>query len=206
MSRYRREVAIGVPHHIAHRGNHRNDLFETEGDFRYYLSLLHRFSRIHEARIAGFCLMTNHVHIIAIPERQKSLARCIGTTHRMYSEHLNRRRKSHGANWEGRFYSVQMDELHTLNALRYVERNPVEAGLVAEGSDWSWSSAAFHCGKGPKWSVLNADVRPRGVTSSEWRRLLSRELSEEEVQQVRWAALSMTSDTCVMGGHTRVSG
>lgn len=206
MSRYRREVAIGVPHHIAHRGNHRAVLFESDEDFRYYLSLLHRFSRLHQLRIAGFCLMTNHIHLIVIPERLKSLARCMGTVQRMYSEHLNRRRKSHGSNWEGRYYSVQMEELHTLNALRYIERNPVEARMVSDPTEWMWSSAACHSGLGKRWSVLNADVRPMGTTETEWKKLLRKELTELELQQVRWAALSITSATCVAGGHAGTSG
>jgi putative transposase len=206
MSRYRREVAIGVPHHIAHRGNHQAPLFESEEDFRYYLSLLHRFSRLHELKIAGFCLMTNHIHLIAIPERLKSLARCMGVVQRMYSEHLNRRRNSHGSNWEGRYYSVQMEPLHTLNALRYIERNPVEARMVSDPSDWMWSSAAYHSGMGKRWSVLNADVRPVGTTETEWKRLLRRELTEMELQHVRWAALSMTSTTCVAGGQSEIGG
>ena len=204
MSRYRREVEVGVPHHIVHRGNHRMELFESDDDRRYYLSLLHRFSRVHELRIAGFCLMTNHVHVIGIPDRLKSLSRCIGVVHRMYSEHLNRRRGAHGSNWEGRYYSVPMQAAHALNALRYVERNPVEAGAATDPVSWTWSSAGHHAGAGQKWRILNADVRPPEIRDADWRKMLQKRLTEKELHEIRWAVISVPSATCVTGGHLAV--
>jgi len=200
MGRWRREVLIGIPHHVAHRGNHKQSLFECDDDRRYYMSLIHRYSRDSGARVAAFCLMTNHVHWIVVPESIKSLQLCFGRAHKLYSEHLNRRRESHGTNWEGRFYSVPMATAHMLNALRYVERNPVAAGLVKESSDWEWSSAASHCGLAKPWSVLNWDLRPHGVTNADWRRQLRTELTEQELDSVPWAYLSETSGTCRSGG------
>lgn len=204
MSRYRREVVIGAPHHIVHRSAHRGWLFDGDDDRRYYLALLHRFSRAFELRIAGFCLMDNHVHIVAVPMRLRSLARCIGTVHRMYSEHLNRRRFLHGPNWEGRYFSTVMDPVHARNALRYIERNPVAAGLVSAATEWHWSSAASHCGLPNRWPLLSADVRADEDKGSVWADRLGVELTEEERQALPWIAVSEASDTCRSGGFASV--
>lgn len=204
MARYRREVVIGEPHHVAHRAIHRGWLFDGDDDRRYYLSLLHRFSRAFELRIAGFCLMDNHVHLVAIPMRLRAMSRCIGIVHRLYSEHINRRRSTQGPNWEGRYFSTVMEPTHARNALRYIERNPVAAGLVSSATEWLWSSAACHCGRADAWPLLTADIRPDLERGQAWADLLGEELSEEEMQTLPWAAVSEASRTCLHGGIAAV--
>lgn len=189
MGRKRREIVLEVPHHVAHRGNHRQALFMDDVDRRAYLALLHRNSRLSGTRIAGFCLMTNHVHVVAIPSGIHSISECFGRTHQQYSDHLNRRVGTRGGNWEGRFYCVPMGPRHTINALRYIERNPVEAGMVQRASDWSWSSASGHCGLGNPWPLLNADVRGELADPREWSMRVESALDEEELQDVEWAVL-----------------
>jgi putative transposase len=204
MARYRREIVIGAPHHVVHRAAHRLWLFDEDEDRRYYLALLHRFSRAFELRIAGFCLMDNHVHLIAIPMRLRALSRCIGTVHRLYSEHINHRRSTRGSNWEGRYFSTVMDPTHARNALRYIERNPVAAGLVSSAADWQWSSAACHCGHANAWPLLTADIRSELERGHVWADLLGEELSEEELQVLPWAAVAEASLTCLHGGLAAV--
>jgi len=199
MARPRRNIEIGVPYHIAHRGNHKQILFDRDEDRAYYLALMHRFARATGTQIGAFCVMDNHVHFVAVAECKKSLSECVGRAHRAYSEFVNRRRGAHGACWEGRFYSDAMDPRHAINAIRYIERNPVEAGLVAHACDWPWSSAAMHCGVGRRWPVVNVEVRAEYVEPREWRRMLGEPLLDEELQTVSWAALSATSETCLSG-------
>jgi putative transposase len=194
MGRSRRQVHIGVPHHVAHRGNHRQILFSSDDDRRLYLAFLYRFSRITATRIAGFCLMSNHIHVIAIPSSIRGLSSCFSRTHRAYSEHLNHKKGKCGTNWEGRFFSVPMSEVHAINALRYVERNPVEAGMVAEATDWPWSSAQMHCGGGKRWGLVGSDIRPDTLTNADWRRMLKKALDEEELQSIPWAAIVAPSN------------
>jgi|LauGreDrversion4_2_1035121.scaffolds.fasta_scaffold283285_2 putative transposase len=201
MGRPRREIQIGIPHHVAHRGNHRRRLFESDDDRRYYIALLYRFSRLTGTHIAGFCLMSNHVHVIAIPTSLRGLSSCFARTHRKYSEHLNQRLGEHGTNWEGRFFSVPMGEAHALNALRYVERNPVEAGLVKEATDWPWSSAQMHCGAGKRWGLVGHDIRPDSVSNAEWRKILRSPLEEEELQHIPWAALAAAANARASGSY-----
>ena len=98
---------------------------------RLYLDLLGHHAVRSGARLLGYCLMTNHVHLIVVPEREDSLARGLGQAHCRYAHCVNARRRSTGHLWQNRFYSTVMDEVHLLAAMRYVERNPVRAGMVA---------------------------------------------------------------------------
>jgi putative transposase len=176
-------------------------LFRDDTDRRYYLALLHRFSRLTATRIAGFCLMSNHVHVIAVPDAKDSIAECFGRAHRKFSEHMNRRRGTRGANWEGRYFAQTMGSTHALNALRYIERNPVDAGLVDEAMSWEWSSAAAHAGLGKQWPLLNFDVRGELANPTEWRARLGVALEEEELQVLHWPAVAMVADEVCFGAY-----
>jgi len=90
--------------------------------------------------------MPNHVHLILVPSTADGLARAVGETHRRYTRMINFREGWRGHLWQGRFSSFVMSEQHLMGAVRYVERNPVKAGLVDRAEDWPWSSAAAHCG------------------------------------------------------------
>lgn len=194
MGRARRDIRLGVPHHIVHRGNHQSDLFICDDDRSLYLSLIHRFSRANGTAIAGFCLMRNHVHFIAVPASVKGLSRCFGGAHRKYSEYLNMRAGTHGTNWEGRFYSEPMSEEHALNALRYIERNPVHAGVVQAATDWPWSSAGTHCRVGRSWPLLNSDVRGRFADPVTWSGMLRTELDDPELLTIAWLHRAFAAD------------
>ena len=113
--------------------------------------------------------MDNHVHHVVVPVREDSLHRTIKSAHGDYTTYLNRKYGWVGHAWQGRFDSFPMDESHCWNAIRYVERNPVRAGMVARAEDYLWSSAAAHCGLRDD-SLLNDDFPPTGVIRnwSEW--------------------------------------
>lgn len=144
MPRKARIVAVGVAHHITQRGNNREPVFERAGDRRMYLDLLRRYSAKYEMRILGYCLMTNHIHLVAIPAREDSLARSLARTHGEYAAHWNRREQRTGHLWQGRYFSCPLDQIHVMRALRYVEQNPIRAGLVQDACQWAWSSARAH--------------------------------------------------------------
>lgn len=90
--------------------------------------------------------MSNHVHFVAVPASQESLGRGSRDTHQAYAAWLNRSLGEGGHLWQGRFFSSVLDEAHLWAAVRYVERNPVRAGLMTRAEQWPWSSAAAHCG------------------------------------------------------------
>jgi putative transposase len=93
-----------------------------------------------------YTLMGNHVHHVAVPEEEDSLSKTIKVAHGEYTSYLNKKYGLVGHAWQGRFKSFPMDESHCHNAIRYIERNPVRAGILPRAEDYLWSSAAAHCG------------------------------------------------------------
>ena len=119
-----------MPHHVTQRGNRRQQTFFGEEDYQHYLELMAQFCRAEQVAIWAYCLMPNHVHLIVVPQSAESLRRAIGEAHRRYTRWINFREGWRGHLWQGRFASFVMDEDHLLTAARYVELNPVRAGLV----------------------------------------------------------------------------
>ncbi len=133
-------VLPGIPHHITQRGNRRAQTFFEDGDYALYLDLLADGAERHGVQIWAYCLMPNHVHIIAVPRDEDALGRTFRHVHRHYTGFINARMRVTGHLWQGRFSSVAMDEPHLMAALRYVALNPVRARLARCAEDWRWSS------------------------------------------------------------------
>ena len=140
MARIRRIVIPNTPHHITQRGVRSMNIFFKDEDYLYYKELLLTQSKKHNVKIISYCLMTNHVHIIAIPKDKESLAKAIGETHRLYTRKINFEQKVKGHLFQERFYSTPLDETHFLYALRYVEQNPVKAFMVKYPWDYKYTS------------------------------------------------------------------
>jgi putative transposase len=149
MARIARVVAPGIPHHVVQRGVRRMQVFIRESDKTDYLKILKYQSQRFGVDIWAYCLMDNHVHIIAVPKTSDSLAKAIGQTHNFYTRMVNFREGWKGYLWEGRFKSYVLDESYLYAALRYVEQNPVKAGIVGKAEDYPWSSARTHVNKTP---------------------------------------------------------
>ncbi|OGW75606.1 MAG: hypothetical protein A2Z72_08625 [Omnitrophica bacterium RBG_13_46_9] len=146
MPRIARIVAIGYPHHITQRGNYRQRIFSSDTDRKKYLSLLKNEGKRYGLTILAYCLMPNHVHFIVIPEREDSMGKVFKYAHMKYSQYYNKKMRTQGHLFQGRFFSCVMDERHTLACTRYIERNPVRAKMVNKPYLWNWSSAKVHCG------------------------------------------------------------
>jgi len=144
MARLARIVVPGYPHHVTQRGNRRQVTFFCDDDYREYIRLMSEWCKHHCVEIWGYCLMPNHVHLIAVPEKKESLARAIGEAHRRYTRYINFREGWRGYLWQGRFASYVMDQDHLIASARYVELNPVKAELVQHPGDYKWSSARAH--------------------------------------------------------------
>ena len=144
MPRLARIVIPGLPHHVTQRGNNRQDVFFVDDDRHAYLEFLKRFCREHGVTVQGYCLMTNHVHLIITPPTEDAFARAIGVTHHRFTQYINALHGRSGHLWQNRFHSCPMDEAHLVNALRYVERNPVRAKMVRRAWRRPWSSALAH--------------------------------------------------------------
>ncbi len=144
MARMARAVAPGIPHHVTQRGNRRQQTFFSDKDYQFYLELMSEWCQKHKVDIWAYCLMPNHIHLIAVPETKEGLNLAIGEAHRRYTRHVNFREGWRGHLWQGRFSSFIMDERYLFSCARYVELNPVRAGLVKKPEAWRWSSAGPH--------------------------------------------------------------
>lgn len=156
MPRIARAIAVGYPHHVTQRGNYRQTVFEFDEDYAQYLAWLETYSRTFGLNIWAYCLMSNHVHLIAVPTKEDSLANTLRILHTRYSRWINQRRNISGHLWQGRFYSCALDERHLFAAIRYVENNPVRGGLADRAEKYKWSSAESHVLKKPN-SILSPD-------------------------------------------------
>ncbi len=144
MPRIARVIAPSYPHHIIQRGNRRQRTFFSDADYAAYIDLMGEWCRHHGVDIWAYCLMPNHVHLIAVPQTEDSLRLAIGEAHRRYTRYINFREGWRGHLWQGRFASYVMDERYLIACVRYIETNPVRSGLVEKPEDWPWSSAAAH--------------------------------------------------------------
>jgi putative transposase len=135
-----------LPHHVTHRGNRCSDIFRETEDREIYLWLLQKHANQDGVSVCAYALMTNHVHLIVIPERDESLSDMIQNVHGAYATIFNGQYGLAGHLWQGRFFSCVLDTPHLWNAVRYVEQNPVRAGLVRRAEHFRWSSAASRCG------------------------------------------------------------
>lgn len=185
MPRVARIVVEHVPHHVTQRGNNRQDVFFVDDDRRAYLSLLEERSAAYGLNVLGYCLMTNHVHLIVVPKSPDALARAIGRTHFHYTQYINRLHGRSGHLWQNRFYSCALDDVHLWRTLSYVERNPVRARMVRLAWRYRWSSAAAHVSKSDPSGLLDLDGWRQEWTPARWQRVLRRPEDDEEVASIR---------------------
>ena len=190
MPRCARTVVPGVPHHVTQRGNDRQDVFFSEDDRSEWLGLLHRQAARFGLRVLGYCLMTNHIHLIAVPGSETALARAVGRVNFLHAQRINRLHRRSGHLWQNRFYSCPLDPAATHNALAYVELNPVRAGMTARAWDYPWSSAAAHCGLAEPHPVLDPAAWENPVPPEEWRATLEACLHDNPGYQALRAATS----------------
>jgi putative transposase len=185
MPRQARIVFPGIPHHVTQRGNRRERVFHTPGDRIAYLDLLGQCSGECGVEVVAYCLMPNHVHLVLVPNTQTGLHLSLKSLHGKYAQRVNRMRKQRGHVWQDRFFSSPLDGAYFANAVRYVELNPVRAGMVGKAEDYEWSSAAGHCGL-VEDRVVKRGMRPALLSGiANWSRWLSQGLPEESLQTLR---------------------
>lgn len=185
MARLPRVVVVDVPHHVTQRGNARQVIFSNDSDRLTYLELLRPHCELYRLSVLGYCLMSNHVHLVVIPRTAPALGQVLKHTHGRYAAYWNARHSSSGHVWQGRFYSCPLDDFHLWVALRYVELNPVRAGMVEAASQWRWSSASAHCGAAMPESWLELELWQKRWTSKEWTCYLAAGESPAEATALR---------------------
>lgn len=154
MGRGLRLGAAGVPVHVVQRGNNRAACFAGHDDYRLYLRHLHDAADRFACALHAYVLMTNHVHLLLTPREPYGASRLMQHLGRRYVRTFNETHGRTGTLWEGRFRSSVIDgERYFLTCLRYIEHNPVRAGMVRDALDYPWSSYRHHS-TGPKNSLI----------------------------------------------------
>ena len=177
-----RIVVPGYPHHVTQRGSRRQQTFFEDADYLAYLELIGELKESTGVDVWAYCLMPNHIHVIAVPQHEQSLAKLFGVAHHRYARRVNLAHDWRGHLWQERFHSVVMDDAHVLAAVRYVELNPVRAGLCAFAEDWPWSSVHAHLGETFDNLVTVAPMRERVPN---WRHYLSEESAPKLQDSIR---------------------
>ena len=185
MPRTARIVVPDVPHHITQRGNNRQDVFFVDDDRRVYLSILKEQSEKFGLEILGWCLMTNHIHLIGRPAGPESLAKALGRTHFRYTQYINTFHGRSGHLWQNRFFSCPLGRAHFWKALLYVEQNPVRAKMVRRAWLYPWSSAKTHVENNSDDELLNMAYWKQISSVVDWHKTLGQMQSDEQVAAIR---------------------
>ncbi len=185
MARKRRFVIPDNPHHVTHRGVRKIPIFLSDEDRIEYLEILSDMGEKHGVVFGCWCLMNNHIHIIAIPKEEGSLSKAIGITHQTYTQRFNRKYDFTGDLFSQRFFSTPMDEIHTFTAICYVHRNPVRAGIVKKASDYKWSSARYFLRQQHFDMLVNDHLLLESQAS--WLNMFDEPVPEEKLEKIRMA-------------------
>ncbi len=182
MPRVARVVVPKIPHHVTQRGNRRQQTFFCQNDYERYIEYLASASKTYGVEIWAYCLMPNHIHLIAVPEEERSLTRTISETHERYTKSINFQRGWKGFLWQGRYSSFPMDEGYLAEAARYVELNPIRANICDSIDDYPWSSAQAHLSGADDKLVK---VQPLLERYGNWREYLALPDSKENFDLIR---------------------
>lgn len=141
MARQPRFTIAGVPQHAVQRGNNRQSIFRSSRDYSIYLYWLAEACTGYGLELHAYVLMTNHVHLLATPIRTTSISKVMQSLGRRYVQYFNRKYQRTGTLWEGRYRATVVDTArYFLTCTRYIEQNPLRAGLVGEPAEYPWSS------------------------------------------------------------------
>ncbi|HLJ94862.1 MAG TPA: transposase [Gemmataceae bacterium] len=196
MGRLPRPIADGLVYHALNRGNNREAVFSADADFAAFLHALRQTRQRYPFRLYGYCLMSNHFHLLLQPESEQNISRILQSLTVAHTWRFHKAHGSVGHVWQGRFKSpVIQDDDHLLTVLRYIESNPMRAGLVSDVQQYPWCSYPVHgLGQGdelvtqlPGWHTLGQTERAR---QARWRRFVHTPLTERELAAVRRAVTS----------------
>ncbi len=182
MPRFARVVVVGYPHHIIMRGHRRQQVFFKDEDKELYIRLLRKYGEEAGVNYWAYCLMDNHVHLIAVPRYPESLSRGLGIALWKYSLLINLQHDWKGYLWQSRYKSYPLDDYYLLSATRYIELNPVRAKIVKKAEDFPWSSARAHVSKQPDPLITKGSLDDE---IADWASFLVSETPESELKLLR---------------------
>jgi putative transposase len=144
MARLARSTIIGYPHQVTQRGNYGQRVFEEDADFVRYLAWAREYASRYSIDIWAYCLMPNHVHFVCVPKTTGALALGFNTLNMRYAQYFHKKKGVSGHLWKGRFLSCILDNLSVYEEVRFIENNPVRAGIAKRSEEYPWSSARSH--------------------------------------------------------------
>ena len=157
-----------------------------DDDRRTYLGILGKSSRQFGLRTDGYCLMGNHIHLIVTPTTTDTMGQTLKRVGQLYAQYINHLHGRRGHLWQDRYYSCPMDDEHFWTAMRYIEQNPVRAGLCADARQWPWSSAAAHCGDPDASGLLDVSAwRRRLPPDGNWQDALATGTDPSDLRALR---------------------
>jgi putative transposase len=191
MARLPRFFAQGEVQHVIQRGNNREPTFASDDDYAFYLDCLLRASEAHELTIHAYVLMTNHVHLLASPAHEQSLPKTLQSVGRRYVQYFNYTYQRSGTLWEGRYRATVVEaERYLLTCMRYIELNPVRAGMVEHPADHPWSSYRVN-GQGESDPLVSPHQVYRGLGRSDedrqsaYRQLFRAQVAKDDLEAIR---------------------
>jgi len=203
MARLGRYFIAGQPLHVIQRGNDRKPVFFTEEDYAQYGEWLVAASDDNGLSVHAYVFMTNHVHLLVTPQAAESLPKTMQSLGRRYVRHVNARYRRTGTLWEGRYKAAPIDsEEYFVTCCRYIELNPVRAGLVAHPRQYRWSSYRAHAEGRPDALARFHDAFRRLGRSVEEREAAYRALIKEKLDAAFVDALrAATNGGWALGGE-----
>jgi putative transposase len=201
MPRLPRLALPGQPQHVIQRGVDRSPIFAEDADYRFYLEKLQAGALKYGCQVHAYVLMTNHVHLLVTPQTAVGLGKLVQFIGRYYVQYFNFRYRRTGTLWEGRYKATLLDsERYLLTCHRYIELNPVRAGMVANPREYPWSSHA-HNALGQVDSVIThhqmyfALGHDEQARQAAYQALFETSVGEHELQEIR----EMTNKSWVLG-------
>ena len=189
MPRRSRIVLSDTPHHIIQRGHNRQSVFACDEDYLYYLENLKEWKTNLGCKVYAYCLMTNHVHLVVDPGTEtENLALLLKRVAGRQTRYVNKLEKRSGTLWEGRYKSSPIEaEEYLLACNRYIELNPVRAGLVDAPEKYKWSSCRYKTGtEAQEW--LDLDPFTLSLGSDGYKKWISSAIAEGEWELIREVA------------------
>ncbi len=185
MPRIARAIAIGFPHHIVQRGNNKEKVFFEKEDKERYLSLLSKYAHKWNSPILAYCLMDNHVHLLAKPKSEESLYKMMQGITLCYTQYINKKYERTGRLWESRYYSCIVDkERYLWLVARYIEQNPKRAKVVKDVEDYPYSSARAHI-RAIKDDVLGDELFEE-EQRNDYRAFIKSRILGDEINNIRY--------------------
>ncbi|MCW9014219.1 MAG: transposase [Gammaproteobacteria bacterium] len=190
MPRRARMYLAGLPYHIVQRGNNREACFIEVENYLYYLELLREVSARYGMSLHAYCLMTNHIHLLVTPGTNTTISNTMKVVGSRYAQYINKKYNRTGTLWEGRHKSslVQSDK-YFLICSRYIELNPVAAGMVKSPEEYKWSSYHFNAWGDAGWLTSHEEYNKLGNTReircSSYRELFSTHISDVDSVNIR---------------------